>query len=195
MGTDGGTAPPPSSQTAPRTPLTFPPAQQSQEPPASSPSATWASPTPPALPLTSSPLPGAPPAPMRMEPIFLELSLCALQVALVQRLQPQQPPPHPQLQQHLHPPPPQCPLQPQQPQPPLPSHHNSRSRLETHLQHSVGPFSRKALRVPLHLAGEDLQLLHQGGGRPGQALVLHHGGPGGQPCHRPGAIRILLFIM
>merc|ERR1712130_663866 len=56
----GGTAPPPSSQTALKTPLTFPPAQQSQEPPASSPSATWASPTPPVLPLTSFPLPGAP---------------------------------------------------------------------------------------------------------------------------------------
>merc|ERR1712107_291988 len=27
--------------------------------------------------------------------------------------------------------------------------HNNHSRLETHLQHSVGPFSRKALRVPL----------------------------------------------
>merc|ERR1712226_1296486 len=115
-----GTAPPPSSQTALKTPLTFPPAQQSQEPPASSPSATWASPTPPVLPLTSCPLPGAPLAHMRMEPIFLELSLSALQVALVQRLQPQQPPPRPQLQQLLLPPPQQCPPQPPQPQLPLP---------------------------------------------------------------------------
>merc|ERR1712088_227645 len=102
---------PPSSQTAPRTPPTFPPAQQSQEPPASSHSATWASPTAPVLPLTSSPLPGVPPAPMRMEPPFLALSLSVLQVALVPRLQPQQPPPLPQ-----------CPPQPQQqpPQPPPP---------------------------------------------------------------------------
>merc|ERR1711862_532786 len=83
-----GIAPPPSSQTALKTPLTFPPAQQSQEPPASSPSATWASPTPPALPLTSFPLPGAPLAHMRMEPIFLELSLSALQLVLVSPLQP-----------------------------------------------------------------------------------------------------------
>merc|ERR1712024_313707 len=73
--------------------------------------------------------------------------------------------------------------------------HHSSSRLETHLQHSVRPLSRKALRVPLHLAGEDLQLLHQGGGRPGQALVLHHGRPGRQPCHWPGTIWILLFSM
>merc|ERR1712018_935289 len=109
--TTGGTAPPPSFQTALKTPLTFPPAQQSQEPPASSPSATWASPTPPALPLTSFPLPGAPLAHMRMEPIFLELSLSALQLALVQRLQPQQPPPRPQRQ---------CLPQPPQPQPQLP---------------------------------------------------------------------------
>merc|ERR1712233_167234 len=65
----------------------------------------------PDLPLTSFPLPGAPLAPMRMEPIFLELSLSALQVALVQRLQPQQPPLHPQLQQLLLPPPQQCPPQ------------------------------------------------------------------------------------
>merc|ERR1711982_272831 len=174
-----GIAPPPSSQTALKTPLTFPPVQQSQEPPASSPSATWASPIPPALPLTSFPLPGAPLAHMRMEPIFLELSLSALQLVLVQRLQPQQ----------------QCLPQPPQPQPRHCYHHHSCSRLETHLQHSVGPFSRKALCVPLHLAGEDLQLLHQGGRRPRQALVLHHGRPGGQPCHWPGTIWILLPSM
>merc|ERR1711974_554258 len=92
------------------------------EPPASSPSATWASPTAPVLPLTSSPLLGVPPAPMRMEPTFLALSLSALQVALVPRLQPQQPRPLPQQQQLLLPPPPQCPPQPQQqpPQPPPP---------------------------------------------------------------------------
>merc|ERR1712110_698747 len=72
--------------------------------------------------LTSSPLLGVPPAPMRMEHIFLALSLSALQVALVPRLQPQQPPPLPQQQQLLLPPPPQCPPQPQQqpPQPPPP---------------------------------------------------------------------------
>merc|ERR1712226_125237 len=58
---------------------------------------------------TSCPSPGAPLAPMRMEPIFLELSLSALQVALVQRLQPQQqcPPQPPQPQQQLPLPPPQ----------------------------------------------------------------------------------------
>merc|ERR1712183_474975 len=116
----GGTAPPPSSQTAPRTPLTFPPAQQSQEPPASSPSATWASPTAPALPLTSSPRPGALPAHMRMEPIFLALSLSALPHALVPQLQPQQPPLLPQPQQLLLPPPPQCPPQPPPPPPQQP---------------------------------------------------------------------------
>merc|ERR1711862_362740 len=171
-----------------KTPLTFPPVQQSQEPPASSPSATWASPIPPALPLTSFPLPGAPLAPMRMEPIFLELSLSALQLVLVQRLQPQQPPLRPQLQQPLLPPPQQCLPQPPQPQPRL-------LLPPPQLQHSVGPFSRKALCVPLHLAGEDLQLLHQGGGRPGQALVLHHGRSGGQPYHRPGTIWILLPSM
>merc|ERR1712198_394263 len=112
--TGGATAPPPRSQTAPRTPLTLPPAQQSQEPPVSSPSATWASPTAPAPPPTSSPLPGAPPAPMRMEPTFSAVSLSALPLALVPRLQPQPPQP---LQQ-----PPQCPPQPQQqpPQPPPP---------------------------------------------------------------------------
>merc|ERR1712130_465876 len=49
--------------------------------------------------------------------------------------------------------------------------------------------------LPLHLAGEDLQLLHQGRGRPGQALVLHNGRPGRQPYHRPGTIRILLSSM
>merc|ERR1711982_263987 len=190
-----GIAPPPSSQTALKTPLTFPPVQQSQEPPASSPSATWASPIPPALPLTSFPLPGAPLAHMRMEPIFLELSLSALQLVLVQRLQPQQPPLRPQLQQPLLPPPQQCLPQPPQPQPRHCYHHHSCSRLETHLQHSVGPFSRKALCVPLHLAGEDLQLLHQGGRRPRQALVLHHGRSGGQPYHRPGTIWILLPSM
>merc|ERR1711862_890711 len=102
-----------------KTPLTFPPVQQSQEPPASSPSATWASPIPPALPLTSFPLPGAPLAHMRMEPIFLELSLSALQLVLVQRLQPQQPPLRPQLQQPLLPPPQQCLPRPPQPQPRL----------------------------------------------------------------------------
>merc|ERR1711971_215081 len=119
---DGATAPPPSSQTAPRTPLTFPPAQQSQEPPAFSPSATWASHIAPALPLTSSPLPGAAQAPMRMEPIFLALSLSALQLVLAPLLQPQQPPPHPQPQQLPLPLRPQCPPRPQQqpPQPPPP---------------------------------------------------------------------------
>merc|ERR1739840_54417 len=74
-------------------------------------------------------------------------------------------------------------------------HHHSCSRLETHVQHSVRPCSRKTLCVPLHLAGEDLQLLHQGGGRPGQALVLHHGRPGRQPCHWPGTIWVLLSSM
>merc|ERR1711936_890833 len=72
------------------------------------------------------------------------------------------------------------------------NNHHSCRRLETHLQHSVRPCSRKALCVPLHLAGEDLQLLHQGGGRPGQALVLHHGRPSRQPYRWPGTVWILL---
>merc|ERR1711872_1132124 len=74
-------------------------------------------------------------------------------------------------------------------------HHNSSSRLEAHLQHSVRPCIRKALRVPVHLAGQDLHLVHQGGRRPGQALVLHHGRPGWQPCGWPGTIWILLSNM
>merc|ERR1712107_452641 len=35
-------------------------------------------------------------------------------------------------------------------------HHHSSSRLEAHLHHSVRPCIRKALRVPVHLAGQDL---------------------------------------
>merc|ERR1712223_567436 len=44
-------------------------------------------------------------------------------------------------------------------------------------------------------AGQDLHLVHQGGRRPGQALVLHHGRPGWQPCGWPGTIWILLSRM
>merc|ERR1712226_1834841 len=102
-----------SSPTALRTPLTSPPAQQSQEPPASSPSATWVSPTTPAPLLTSFLRRGAAQAPMRMEPTFLAVSRSAHPLVLVPRLQQQQPP------QPL--PPQQFPLpQQQQPQPQLP---------------------------------------------------------------------------
>merc|ERR1712130_693975 len=56
-----------------------------------------------------------------MEPTFSAVSLSALPLALVPRLQPQPPQPL-QQQQLLLPPPPQCPPQPQQqpPQPPPP---------------------------------------------------------------------------
>merc|ERR1712119_145945 len=115
----GGTAPPPSSPTALRTPLTSPPAQQSQEPPASSPSATWVSPTTPAPLLTSFLLRGAAQAPMRMEPTFLAVSRSAHPLVLVPRLQQQQPPRPLPPQQFPLPRPLQCPPQLQQ-QPQLP---------------------------------------------------------------------------
>merc|ERR1712110_457010 len=103
------------------TPLTSPPAQQSQEPPASSPSATWVSPTTPASLLTSFLLRGAAQAPMRMEPTFLAVSRSAHPLVPVPRLQQQQPPQPLPPQQFPLPQPLQCPPQlQQQPQPQLP---------------------------------------------------------------------------
>merc|ERR1712227_1201235 len=52
-------------------------------------------------------------------------------------------------------------------------HINHHNRIHFHNHHSVRPCIRKALRVPVHLAGQDLHLVHQGGRRAGQALVLH----------------------
>merc|ERR1712013_623375 len=153
-----------------------PPARRSQEPPASSPSATRASPT---TPPTSSPPPGAPQAPTRTEPTFLEVSLLPFHLPwCYHNNNHHHINHHNRIHFHNH----------------HSVHHNS-SRLEAHLQHSVRPGIRKALRVPVHLAGQDLHLVHQGGRRPGQALVLHHGRPGWQPCGWPGTIWILLSNM